>query len=152
LVHVGHLAALHQARQLGTRLLVGVHDDATVQLHTRRLPLMSLEERVLTLMACRWVDDIVIGAPFIISQNFLDRHGVDVVVVGDVFEYKTADMDECYRVPASLGIITRLPHTRFSKVTAASILERVCSRREEYERRNAGKAIKDAAMIARGFV
>lgn len=151
MVHVGHLAALQAARNHGDHLIVGVHDDATVNQWCRRQPVMTMEERVLGLLACRWVDNVIIGAPFRPDREFLERHRIDVVCVGSVFEYKTADMD-CYAVPSALGILKQLPPHPHHHLTVDAILRRVVGRRGEYVERNARKAVKDAAMMARGFV
>lgn len=151
LVHVGHLAALEQARALGDYLLVGLHDDTAIEQACRRTPIMTMEERLLSLMACKWVDNIIVGAPLVPTAAFLRRHRISTVVFGRLFEYKSEDMD-CYQHVEPVARLVQLPAHPFSMVTAESILKRVQLRRNEYEERNARKAIKDAGMRARGFV
>merc|ERR1719162_855843 len=59
--HVGHAQLLKEARELGTFLFVGVHDDQTVtRSKGANYPVMSLNERVLNVCACKWVDEVVI--------------------------------------------------------------------------------------------
>lgn len=51
------------ARKEGDFLLVGLHSDEDVQ--ARRgphLPLMDLHERSLSVLACKYVDEVIIGA------------------------------------------------------------------------------------------
>lgn len=54
LFHVGHIELLKRARELGTYVLVGVHDDTTIN-RTRgsNYPVMNLHERVLGVLSCR---------------------------------------------------------------------------------------------------
>jgi ethanolamine-phosphate cytidylyltransferase len=68
LLHNGHIARLKQAKSMGDFLYVGVWQDETVN-HFRghNFPLLSLHERVLMALACRYVDDVVIGAPYQIT-------------------------------------------------------------------------------------
>lgn len=60
----GNAAAPAQcARKEGDFLLVGLHSDEDVQ--GRRgphLPLMDLHERSLSVLACKYVDEVIIGA------------------------------------------------------------------------------------------
>ena len=51
-----------KAKQQGDFLLVGVHTDEDVQ--ERRgphLPIMDLHERSLSVLACKYVDEVIIG-------------------------------------------------------------------------------------------
>jgi ethanolamine-phosphate cytidylyltransferase len=61
--HLGHLAILKKAKQEGDYLLVGVHSDEIV---TKRrgphLPILSVHERCLSVLACKYVDEVIIGA------------------------------------------------------------------------------------------
>lgn len=62
LFHVGHVAILKAARAQGDFLLVGIHSDEEVR--ARRgphLPVMGLHERALSVLACRFADEVVIG-------------------------------------------------------------------------------------------
>lgn len=56
---------LHQeARSLGDFLLVGLHSDEEVM--KRRgphMPIMNLHERSLSVLACKHVDEVIIGEP-----------------------------------------------------------------------------------------
>lgn len=57
LLHRGHVASLAAAKAKGTRLVVGVNDDASVRrLKGPRRPLLPLEDRAAVLAALRAVD------------------------------------------------------------------------------------------------
>ena len=52
-----------KAKQAGDFLLVGVHTDEDVtERRGRHLPIMALHERALSVLSCRHVDEVVIGA------------------------------------------------------------------------------------------
>jgi cytidyltransferase-like protein len=71
LFHPGHSKFLEACRSCGDYLLVGVYGDACVERRRHRLPLMNLQERVLSVLACRHVDDVLIDAP---SEITPERH------------------------------------------------------------------------------
>ncbi|KAJ1558750.1 hypothetical protein HK405_013061, partial [Cladochytrium tenue] len=84
LFHVGHIEFLRRARELGDYLLVGVHDDAAVNaVRGSNFPIMSLHERVLSVLACKFVDEVIMGAPYSVTKEVLEAVGhVNVVCHG----------------------------------------------------------------------
>eukprot|EP00403_Amphidinium_massartii_P010247 CAMPEP_0178416758 /NCGR_PEP_ID=MMETSP0689_2-20121128/24227_1 /TAXON_ID=160604 /ORGANISM="Amphidinium massartii, Strain CS-259" /LENGTH=282 /DNA_ID=CAMNT_0020038109 /DNA_START=71 /DNA_END=918 /DNA_ORIENTATION=+ len=85
--HAGHVDFLRRARELGDRLLVGVHSDAVVNQHagTNR-PVMAMHERVLGVLGCRYVDDVLFDAPWEVTQEMISTLGLDVVARGTVHD------------------------------------------------------------------
>ena len=126
LFHYGHVEFLRMARDLGDYLLVGVHSDETVASY-KRLPVMTMEERIRVVVACRYVDEVVSDAPMEITTEFLDRYAVDLVAHGDDFADET--LERMYRVPLELGMLRTVPYT--SGISTSEILSRV-------QRRNRG--------------
>ena len=83
LFHIGHIQTLERARKAGTFLLVGVHSDATVQSVNggdSNYPIMNQLERVLNVLACKWVDDVIIGAPHEVTQDLIKSFNVTTVI------------------------------------------------------------------------
>lgn len=120
LFHSGHVEFLRRARALGDELVVGVHSDRDCEWYKRR-PVLTLDERVALVRACRYVDRVIPGAPLLISEAYLRELGVDLVVHGD-------DMDEAllrrlYPVPSALGILRTVPYTQ--GISSRSLEERV---------------------------
>lgn len=79
LFHQGHVTQLAEAKTLGTFLYVGVYDDATFTALYHRPPIMSLYERCLNVLACKYVDEIVIAAPRVITQDIIRTLNIKVV-------------------------------------------------------------------------
>ncbi|PPD85127.1 hypothetical protein GOBAR_DD17942 [Gossypium barbadense] len=70
LFHAGHVEILKKARQLGDFLLVGIHTDHIVREHRGMpYPVMHVHERSLSVLACRYVDEVIIGAPWEVTKD-----------------------------------------------------------------------------------
>lgn len=66
-------------------MIVGIHGDAVV--NKRRgmnLPLMNLHERVLSVLGCRFVDDVLIDAPYVVTPEMISSLNISEVVHGTV--------------------------------------------------------------------
>jgi ethanolamine-phosphate cytidylyltransferase len=82
ILHHGHMKRLELAKKLGDFLYVGLWDDEMTRYYKGSLyPVQSLQERVLQILACKHVDDVVIGAPFLITQDLITSLRISKVVV-----------------------------------------------------------------------
>jgi ethanolamine-phosphate cytidylyltransferase len=65
LLHTGHIETLKRAKAMGDFLYVGVWSDEAVNYFKgSNYPILSLHERVLMVLACKYADDVVIGCPY----------------------------------------------------------------------------------------
>lgn len=126
LFHHGHVEFLRQARELGDHLIVGVHSDATVEGYKRR-PIMTMDERIRLVEACRHVDEVVADAPLIIDDAYIRRHRIDLVVHGDDFDEQT--MTAFYGLSERLGILRVVSHT--PGISTSEIIRRVREREDD---------------------
>ncbi|MGW7279204.1 adenylyltransferase/cytidyltransferase family protein [Streptomyces sp. NPDC054844] len=119
LFHPGHVALLKAARDFGERLIAGVLSDEVVAGYKRR-PIMTLAERVAVIEACRYVDVVLPDAPYRVTNEFLDRHGIDVVVHGDDL---TADaVEEVFGPVAAAGKLQLVRYT--AGVSTTDLIQR----------------------------
>ncbi|KAL0248158.1 hypothetical protein GEMRC1_003394 [Eukaryota sp. GEM-RC1] len=72
--HVGHANAFRQARKLGDLLLAGVHSDEAVTLQKGAAPVLTEQERVQIVGACKWVDGVVGDAPWTTDLTVCEKH------------------------------------------------------------------------------
>jgi ethanolamine-phosphate cytidylyltransferase len=81
--HAGHVDFLQAARKLGDYLLVGVHSDAVVNRHRgHNYPILNQQERVLSVLACRYTSDVVIDPPWYLTREMIAALGISVVAHG----------------------------------------------------------------------
>jgi ethanolamine-phosphate cytidylyltransferase len=135
-------SAWTQARALGEYLLVGVYaDDLVKDLSGSKFPIMSLHERALSLVGCRYVDDVLIGAPRAISLSMLETFRISTVLheyheelnydLGPVATCQTTH--ELYCTPIALGIYQRVDPPL--KLSIDDIAGRILAHRGAYEQR-----------------
>jgi ethanolamine-phosphate cytidylyltransferase len=72
LFHAGQISMLEKARELGDYLIVGVYSDELVNVQNgSNYPIMNLNERVLSVLGCKFVDDVVLDAPWEVSIHLI---------------------------------------------------------------------------------
>lgn len=128
LFHWGHVNLLKQLRTLGDYLIVGVNTDALVESYKRR-PILTLDERVAMVSACRYVDEVIAGAPAPISVAFIREHKIDIVARGD--DFSPESMDYWYGAPIQLGIFRTVPYT--AGISTSAIIQRILDRQAEWQ-------------------
>lgn len=148
LYHLGHIEFFKEAKKLGDYLLVGVHDDETIRkIRGPNFPLMSLNERILSVLSCRYVDEVVIGAPYSVTKDVLEKiYKVSVVGHGVDSAPLDSDHQDPYKLPKELGIYQTIK-TPYSGITYNTIIDRIISNRLSYEERNRKKEAKELAAI-----
>jgi ethanolamine-phosphate cytidylyltransferase len=140
LFHVGHVETLKKAKALGDFLIVGVHDDQTVNFHKgSNYPIMNLYERVLNVLAVKYVDEVVIASPWVVTEDLLKSLNISLVVQGtinklDLEVVKTRkqsldynDNQDPYELPKRLSIYQEVPSER--NIETQHIIQRIIDNR-----------------------
>jgi cytidyltransferase-like protein len=80
LFHYGHGNIFFQIRQLYPEavIIAGVHNDETT-LKYKGPSVMSEEERIRSVSYCKFVDIVLPNAPWVIDEEFLKTHNIDLV-------------------------------------------------------------------------
>lgn len=135
LLHNGHIETLKKAKEQGTFLYVGVwSDDIVKYFRGNHYPLLSLHERVLMLLACQYVDDVVIGAPYQITKDLIKSLNIKKVVNANTSEdtileeLQHIDPNE---VPKGMGIYQEIEVG--CDMTVEVLAHRVVENRETYK-------------------
>jgi|UniRef100_A0AC35FGZ6 ethanolamine-phosphate cytidylyltransferase len=145
LFHIGHLSFLEEARKLGDYLIIGIYSDNIVNEYKgHNYPIMSLHERVLSVLSFKPASEVVIGAPYSITQDLIDRFRINVVVQGNrVQHHPTIEDIDPYEVPKHLGIYKTVDSK--NDETTDGIVDRIINHRRIFETRNAKKEKKEIA-------
>jgi len=81
LFNTGHIETLKQCKALGDFVIVGVYDDQTVnRLRGGGWPVLNQYERTMSVLACRYADEVVMDAPFHVTRDLLTNFDVATVV------------------------------------------------------------------------
>lgn len=90
-------------------------------------PLMCLQERLLMVLACKFVDDLVIEAPFIITEDLIKSLNiskvVSVVTDEDTVLPAHKEVDQ-FQVCRQMGILHEIPRDK-DELTVEKIAQRV---------------------------
>eukprot|EP00744_Colponema_vietnamica_P004284 GILI01006429.1.p1 GENE.GILI01006429.1~~GILI01006429.1.p1 ORF type:complete len:456 (+),score=118.35 GILI01006429.1:45-1412(+) len=149
LFHIGHADTLKKAKELGDFLIVGVHDDESVNEHKgSNYPVMNLHERVLNVLACKYVDEVIIGAPWVITKDLITSMNISVVVQGSNTKLESpadSPTSDPYEIPKTLGIYTEVSSSY--DLTTETIVERIIENRLRYVKRNQVREAKELTYI-----
>jgi ethanolamine-phosphate cytidylyltransferase len=117
----------------GDYLIVGIHGDAVVnRLRGMNMPLMNLHERVLSVLGCDFVDDILIDAPYEITPDMITRLNITEVVCGTKHDdIGVRYVENMYAYPKKIGILTVIESP--SAFNLANIFDRIRQNQEAFQ-------------------
>lgn len=123
LFHYGHVRFLKRIKEKypNDKLIIGIHHDDEVEIY-KRIPIMSLSERVEVVKACKYVDDVIPNAPVNITEEYLEKHNIDLVIHAH-FESENSRYEKMYEIPSKLNKFKRLEPT--IGISTTQILERI---------------------------
>eukprot|EP00898_Chlorokybus_atmophyticus_P001766 jgi/Chlat1/2590/Chrsp178S02494 len=124
LFHFGHAKALQQAKL----------SDALTRKYKGKT-VMTEQERYESLRHCKWVDEVVEDAPWVITQEFLDEHQIDFVC-HDALPYADAS-GTCNDVYGWVKAAGKFKEThRTDGVSTSDLIMRIVRDYNEYVLRN----------------
>ncbi len=143
-LHQVHIEALKKAKELGDYVYVGVYDDLTVNKRKGKYhPVLNINERCLNLLALRYVDDVIFGAPERITEDLLHNLKVDIVVkfvTPEMKEGKRDKEEKNYEVAQKVG---KLKEVEISgELTNDVLSDRIWENKEQYIKKYIKKITK----------
>ncbi|XP_003383158.1 PREDICTED: choline-phosphate cytidylyltransferase A-like isoform X1 [Amphimedon queenslandica] len=132
--HNGHSRVLMQAKNAfpNTYLIVGVSSDAMTH-KLKGKTVMSEDERYDAVRHCRYVDEVLAGAPWTLSLEFLEKNQIDFVAHDDL-PYNTSDMADIYQPVKDAGKF--YPTKRTEGISTSEIIARIVKDYNMYIQRN----------------
>ena len=141
LFHIGHVETIRRAKEMGDYLIVGIHDDQIVNYHKgSNFPIMGLHDRVMCVLSTKWVDEVIIGAPWNVTKELITGFNIKLVVQGTVhkgdpeakrWRKGSIDVDENpYAIPIELGIYREIESV--NKLDTQDIISRIVENRINY--------------------
>ncbi|KAF9600604.1 hypothetical protein IFM89_011133 [Coptis chinensis] len=142
LFHFGHARSLEQAKKSfpNTYLLVGCCNDETT--HRYKGKTVMTKTKLMNLFATAgwpfcflWVDEVIPDAPWVLSQEFLDKHKIDYVA-HDSLPYADASGagKDVYEFVKSIGKFKETQRTE--GISTSDIIMRMLKDYNQYVMRN----------------
>jgi len=158
--HPNHVKVLEKARSMGDYLLVGFHkfqfpapplidfsqvgvfcDSLVNKYRGINFPIMNMNERLLSVLGCKWVDDVLIDAPFEIDEKMIKSLNICVVLSGksksDQYTLKPEQgkPKRNFAVAKKLGIFQELilGDAEFEELTTSGLLLQINKNREQFQ-------------------
>uniref|UniRef100_A0A8K9XNV9 ethanolamine-phosphate cytidylyltransferase n=1 Tax=Oncorhynchus mykiss TaxID=8022 RepID=A0A8K9XNV9_ONCMY len=147
LFHIGHVDFLETVYKQAERpyVIVGLHFDQEVNRYKgKNYPIMNIHERTLSVLACRYVSEVVIGAPYAVGKDLLDHFKVDLVCHGKTEVFPDRDTADPYAEPKKRGIFRTVDSG--NGLTTDDIVQRIIKNRLLFEARNQKKEAKEIAV------
>uniref|UniRef100_A0A0E0MB79 choline-phosphate cytidylyltransferase n=1 Tax=Oryza punctata TaxID=4537 RepID=A0A0E0MB79_ORYPU len=136
LFHFGHARALEQAKLLfpNTYLLVGCCNDELTNRYKGKT-VMTQEERYESLRHCKWVDEVIPDAPWVLTQEFIDKHHIDYVA-HDALPYADTSgaANDVYEFVKKIGKFKETKRT--DGVSTSDLIMRILKDYNQYVMRN----------------
>jgi len=128
--HKGHVNMLKRAKDVanerGCLLLVGVLTDADVATY-KRTPVLTMEERVDVVSACRFVDKVIAAPPIVPHAAFMKQESIEYIVHGDDFDQAT--LMKYYGDAVNANKFIHFPYTQ--GISTSQLIKRIQKRLQE---------------------
>jgi len=140
LFHVGHVDFLEKVSKMypSTFVIVGLHTDQEVNRYRgENHPIMNLHERTLSLLACRYVSEVVIGAPFTMDDQMMKHFKIDLVVHGSTTQHMNEKHEDPFACAKQLDKFRVIESG--NDMNTDIIISRIIKNRQVYIERNRKK-------------
>ena len=121
--HYGHVRFLKKAKELGSKLIVGIHSDETINSY-KRLPIFTMKERVEIVKSIKWVDKVIEDAPLYITEEYIEQNNIDLIAIPS--NRTEEEIQKMCIIPYKKNILRFIDYT--SDISTTKIIERIIKR------------------------
>ena len=122
LFHYGHLHAIEECAALGDRVIIGVTGDKDATGYKRR-PIISETDRTAIVKSLKVVDDVVCPCPLVVTEDFMRKWDIDLVVHGFADPKDKDRQREFFQVAMDAGNFQEIDY--YSKLSTTDIINRI---------------------------
>lgn len=128
--HYGHAQQFEQAKKMfkNVHLIVGISPDEEV-LRLKGPLVMTELERSRNVQHCKWVDEVIMPCPWVITEDYLEKHKIDYVAHDDL-PYAHPEADDIYYKVKALGKFRATQRTE--GVSTTELITRILQKRDYY--------------------
>ncbi|VDM21106.1 unnamed protein product [Wuchereria bancrofti] len=106
-------------------------------------PIMSLHERVLSVLAYKPVSEVVIGAPYLVTDDLIKRFKIQIVAKGiRLPDHQMPGEPDPFKLPRERNMLRLIDSG--SNMSTDQIITRIIDHRNDYENRNRRKECREA--------
>ncbi|ELA40994.1 uncharacterized protein VICG_01953 [Vittaforma corneae ATCC 50505] len=139
LFHYGHARLFSQVKALfpNVQVIVGICSDELTTKFKGSL-VMSERERYESVLHCKYVDEVIEDAPWVLDMEFLEKHRIDYVA-HDELPYAHIGTNDVYELVKSKGMF--IPTKRARKISTTGLITRIIRDYELFLRRQVLRGI-----------
>lgn len=121
LLHAGHLIMLKEIKSQCDYLIVGLQTDPSIDRPTKHKPIETIEERLIRLKSCKYVDKIVVYDTELDLYNLLKEIKPDIRFIGADWKGKSFTGDD---LPIKI-----IFNSRDHNYSSSNLIERICQKK-----------------------
>ena len=148
LMHSGVIERIKKAKEQGDFLYIGLWSDEMIRYYRgQKYPLQCMQERLLMALSCTYVDDVIIEAPYIVTEDLIKSLNISkvihVITDEDAASQEYSLIDP-YSVPKQMGIYLQIEKNA-DELTVEKIAMRVLKNKEALQLKFAKKNASELA-------
>ena len=124
LFHRGHLEAIKKCKQFGDEVIIGIISDRDCESY-KRSPIINEEDRTEIIKNLKDVKDIIFPAPLIITEDFLNKNNIDIVVHVFSDESDLNKQSKFFEIPIKLNKFKTIKY--YDKISTTEIINNIKS-------------------------
>ena len=118
LFHAGHVNTLKNIKNMrdNVNLMVGLINDKDAT-NYKRQPVINETNRYIMLDSCKYVDEVIKDAPLYMTEEFIIKHNIDLVVHSFSNKNDENNQNEFFKIPIEMGKYQTIEYSHIESTT-----------------------------------